>query len=143
MATIYRSMKQADDGLPVVGSDSKELGVRVPPNPNADVDVDDDGNVLLNGQGMSVAENWRYLLPHLVPRRLKAIFPAASGSNRLACFKLGSGPFQAGSLQGGLVLVLKTHDPHAGNVVPSQLMLVQEFQDHLAATRSEWSLDET
>jgi hypothetical protein len=40
MPTIYRSMKQAEDGLPVVGSNSKELGVRVPPNPNADVDLD-------------------------------------------------------------------------------------------------------
>ena len=143
MATIYRSMKQAADGLPVVGSNAKELGVRVPPNPNSDVDLDDDGKVVLNGKGMSVAENWRYLLPHLVPKRLVPILPGAVGSNQLSCFKMGEGPFQAGSICSGLILVLKTHDPHAGNVVPSQLIPLQDYQGQLAATRSEWSIDET
>jgi hypothetical protein len=33
LPTIYRAMKQADNGMPIVGSNSKELGVRVPPNP--------------------------------------------------------------------------------------------------------------
>ena len=61
MATIYRTMRRASDDRPVVGSNSKELGVRVPPNPNADVDLDDSGKVILNGKGMSVAENWRHL----------------------------------------------------------------------------------
>ncbi len=76
MPTIYRSMKRAEDGLPVVGSNSKELGVRVPPNPNADVDLDGKDHVITNGKGMSVAEHWRYLLGHLVPKRLVPICPA-------------------------------------------------------------------
>ena len=46
MPTIYRAMKRADDGLPAVGSNSKELGVRVPPNPNAEIDLDENGNVI-------------------------------------------------------------------------------------------------
>jgi hypothetical protein len=75
MPTIYRAMKRANDGAPFVGSNSKELGVRVPPNPNGDIDLDENGNVVLNGKGMSVAENWRRLLPHLVPKRLKPILP--------------------------------------------------------------------
>jgi len=45
MPTIYRAMKRADDGMPVVGSNSKELGVRVPPNPNGDIDLDENGIV--------------------------------------------------------------------------------------------------
>jgi hypothetical protein len=65
MPTIYRTMKRADDGLPTVGSNTNELGVRVPPNPNGDIELDENGYVILNGNGMSVAENWRRLLPHL------------------------------------------------------------------------------
>jgi hypothetical protein len=60
MPTIYRSMKRAEDGLPIVGSNSKELGVRVLPNPNVDVDLDGNGHVITNGKGMSVAEHWRF-----------------------------------------------------------------------------------
>jgi hypothetical protein len=143
MARIYRTMKRADDDLPVVGTNAKELGVRIPPNPNADVDLDDDGNVCLNGKGMSVAENWRHLLPHLVPRRLRHILSGAAGSIQLACYKLGDGPFRAGPINDQLILVLKAHGPRGGNVVPSRLKLVKEFQDDLAATRLGWSIDET
>jgi hypothetical protein len=143
MATIYRSMKRADDDLPVVGSNARELGVRVPPNPNADVDLDDQGNIILNGKGMSVARNWRNLPPHLVPRRLRPVLSTAAGSNQLSCYKLGDGPFQAGAINDRLILILKAHDPRSGNVVPSQLGQVQEFQDDLAATRSDWSIDES
>jgi hypothetical protein len=59
MPTVYRSMKRAEDGLPIVGSNSKELGVRVPPNPSPDVDLDSNMQVIMNGKGMSVAEHWR------------------------------------------------------------------------------------
>ena len=30
--------------------------------------------VVLNGKGMSVAEHWRSLQPHLVPKRLRLTF---------------------------------------------------------------------
>jgi hypothetical protein len=98
MPTIYRTMKRAADGLPVVGSNSKELGVRVPPNANTDVNLDSDGNVILDRSGMSVAENWTDLPGHLIPKRLKAFFEGATGSNALSCYKLGTGPFSPGPL---------------------------------------------
>jgi hypothetical protein len=142
MPTIYRAMKRAADDLPIVGVNSKELGVRVPPTSHADIDLDPNGNIVPNGRGMSVAGNWRNLLPHLVPKRLKSIFPGASGSNSLACFKLGNGPFQAGPINNQLSLLLKNHDPRTGNIVPSQLSSAQEFVDYLAATRGNWSIDE-
>ncbi len=136
-------MKQADDGLPVVGTASRELGVRVPPDPNADVDLDEGGGVILNGKGMSVVANWRNLLPHLVPKRLRPVFPGAAGSNRLACFRLGEGSFIPGSLNDRLSLMLKDHDTRSGNIVPAEPMSQGELQDALAATRAEWLVDDT
>src|SRR5688572_26526568 len=95
MPTVYRSMKREPDGLPKVGSQSRELGVRVPPDAHSDVDVDSAGMVLLNRKGMSVADHWTSLLPHLIPKRLRSIVDGASGSNQSACFRFGSGPFIA------------------------------------------------
>ena len=142
MPTIYRAMKRADDGLPIVGSNSKELGVRVPPNTNADIDLDETGGVTLNGKGMSVTENWRWLLPHLIPKRLKAKFAGASGSDNVACFRFGQGPFAAAALNARLQLVLKEHNAHAGNVVPIISIPEKDFQADLAVTRGDWTIDE-
>jgi hypothetical protein len=83
------------------------------------------------------------LPPHLVPRRLRPILSTAAGSNQLSCYQLGDGPFQAGPINDRLIPVLKAHDPRSANVVPSQSGHVQEFQDDLAATRSDWSIDES
>jgi hypothetical protein len=80
MPTFYGAMKRGSDGLPVVGSNSKELGVRLPPAPDADIDVGSDGCVEMNGKGMSVSEHCRYMLPHLIPKRLKLIFPDATAA---------------------------------------------------------------
>jgi hypothetical protein len=143
MPTIYRPMKHAEDGLPVVGSNSKELGVRIPPNSNADIDLDGNGSVILNGKGMSVAKHWKYLLGHLVPKRLRPTFPGATGPNSLTCYKTGTGAFAEASLNHELTVALKTDDPHAGNVVPSRLVALQQFQAALAATRAQWTPDET
>jgi hypothetical protein len=143
MPSIYRSMKRAEDGMPVVGSKSKELGVRVPPDPNADVDLDGNAHVITNGKGLSVAEHWRFMLGHLVPKRLVPVCPGATGSNGLTCYKLGTGPFAGAPLNDDLLLVLKRHDPHAGNVVPSRSIPFDQFQAALAATRTQWQPDET
>lgn len=143
MPTIFRTMKRAEDGLPVVGSNARELGVRVPPNPSADIDLDANDRVLLNGKGLSVARNWRNLLPHLIPKRLRSLFAGAAGSNTLACYKTGTGVFAAGAFGNNLNLVLKNGNPQAGNIVPSQSVHRDKFQSDLAATRNQWTVDET
>jgi hypothetical protein len=143
MPTVYRSMKAAADGLPVVGDQSKELGVRVPPNRHADMDVDNAGMVVLNGLGMSVVANWRDLPDHLIPRRLSTIVPQAAGSNDLRCYRLGEGPFAAGILAAGLELVLKPGSSRHGNVTPTFAVTVAQFLALLAATRADWVEDET
>jgi hypothetical protein len=144
MPTVFRSMKVAEDGLPVVGDRSKELGVRVPPNPHADVDVDATTNlVVLNQKGMSVAENLRRLAPHLIPTRLSSIVPLAKGRGNLRCYRLGDGPFAPGPIADGLELVLKPGATDTGNIVPSAVVTLAQFQHDLAATRALWVEDET
>jgi hypothetical protein len=143
MPTIHRSMKRATDGLPVVGSNSKELGVRVPPNPDPDIDLDPSDFVILNDKGMSVAANWRNFLAHLIPKRLKPLLPGAAGGNSLTCYKTGTGPFAAGAVSTDLNLVVKQGNNQRGNVVPAQVIHRDQFQADLAATRAQWSQDET
>ena len=144
MPTVFRSMKAADDGLPVVGDQSKELGVRVPPNPNADIDVDSTTNlVVLNGKGMSVAENWRDLPYHLIPKRLKAIIADARAPDSVRCYRLGTGPFTAGPVMTELVVTLKPGKTRSGNICPSRPVSVPEYQALLAATRVDWMEDES
>jgi hypothetical protein len=92
---------------------------------------------------MSVAENWRWMLPHLIPKRLRSVCPSAAGSNGLACFRFGQGPFTSEQLNARLSVVLKELNARAGNVVPIHLGNIRQFQDDLAATRSEWVIDET
>lgn len=128
--------------MPIVGSNSKELGVRVSPNAIQDVDLDEKGNVVANGKGMSVADNWRRLPPHLIPKRLKPKFAGASGSDNVACFRFGEGPFAPAALSSRLQLVLKEHDVHTGNVSPIITIPERDFQADLAATRSNWTIDE-
>ncbi|MBL8819394.1 MAG: hypothetical protein JNL58_25405 [Planctomyces sp.] len=136
-------MKTDKDLLPVCGSNSKELGVRVAPNENADIDVTESSTVNLNGRGMSVAQNWRALPGHLIPKRLISVFPGATGSNSLSCFRIGDGPFVNSSLNADLTLALKAGRTSMGNLVPATDMSVETFQAALAATREQWRIDET
>lgn len=143
MPTMFRTMKRANDGLPVVGSNSKELGVRVPPNLNADIDLDANDCLVLNDKGLSVVANGRRLPGHLIPKRLRALFPGAAGPNTLACYKIGTGVFAPGVVSNALTLVLKAGNPQAGNIVPNQSVHRDQFQADLAATRDQWMVDET
>ena len=131
-------MKRDDDGLPVTGIQSKELGVRVPPNEYADIDVSEDGFVELNRRGMSVASHCRYLPPHLIPRRYKDVVPGARGANSLSIFCFGEGEFIDSQIDEKLSLAVKADSTQRGNVVPNVTMQVDEFFGHIAATRDQW-----
>jgi hypothetical protein len=130
-----------DDGKPTVDATGKGLGVRgIPVNGVIDVDLDEDGNVILNAKGMSVAPAWRDLPYFLIPKRLKAIFPAARGSSELYCFTTGEGNFADGPIADGLDL--KTDSPKHGVVVPRASVPLDQFQSDLAKTRASWVIDE-
>jgi hypothetical protein len=142
MPKIYRSMKKAEDGKPAVEASGKGLGVRgMPVNGVADVDLDDQDNVILNGKGMSVAPAWRSLPYFLIPERLKDKVPRARGSDQLRCFTTGEGPFADGPVADALELLVDK--PIHGVVAPAGLVALDRYQADLAATRDAWSEDET
>jgi hypothetical protein len=91
---------------------------------------------------MSVAPAWRQLPLHLVPRRLKGLRPAAVGKNSLAIYRKGDGPFVQGPFADGLRLYPDPSKSNHGVVEPVRVMPLQEYQAALAATRSDWSIDE-
>src|SRR5689334_12009651 len=102
MPLVFRVMKKDIDGLPVVAPSSSTLGVRK----GIDIDVDDQGNVIVNHKGMSVSPTWRQISIFRIPRRL-----GGQGSNKTYCFKFGAGVFQRAPLAAGLELLpdSKTH----------------------------------
>src|SRR5437764_4287925 len=130
MPKFYRVMRKGTDDKPVVDATGKGLGVRGSPvNGIVDVDLDEDGKVVLNGKGMSVSPTWRDLPYFLIPKRLRSKVPGARGAPDTFCFTMGEGPFQDGSIAAGLEL--RMDKPKHGNVVPVQLVLLQEFQADL------------
>ena len=134
MPLVFRVMKKSDDGFPTLSPTS--LGAR----PGIDVDLDQ-GNVLANGKGMSVAPNWRDINILRLPKRLRPIMPGASGSNNTYCFRFGNGPFVRSDFANGLILV--PDSPTHGNVAPVKSVPLATYETDLAATRKGWQVDET
>jgi hypothetical protein len=134
MPRVFRVMRKEPDGLPTVSPTS--LGVR----PGADVDLDAQNNVLVNGKGMSVAPNWCDINRNRIPKRLRRTVPGARGSNNTFCFRMGNGPFQQGHFANGLTLEpdKATH----GNVAPAAVVPLASYEADLAATRPDWQEDE-
>ncbi|MCI0681285.1 MAG: hypothetical protein L0Y71_04205 [Gemmataceae bacterium] len=142
MPQVYRSML-ADGGKPKVGAQSKMLGVRVQPHANADIVVDDQGNVHPNTGGMSVAPGWRQLPSFLIPKRLRHLAPDACGRNQLVCWQMGEGAFVAARLADDLQLQPDADKPMVHGVIePAQSMSIAQYQSSLAATRDHWMQDE-
>jgi hypothetical protein len=141
MPEIYRSMRKGDDDKPLVEATAKGLGVRGQSvNGVVDVDLDQDGNVILNSKGMSVAPSWRVLPHHRISRRLKAQFPAARGTTDIWCFRMGEGSFFECPVADGLDLKIDT--PKHGIVVPRSSVSLDQYQTDLANTRDYWTIDE-
>jgi hypothetical protein len=136
MPLVYRVMKKDEDDLPTVEHSSNGLGVR----PGMDVDVDLQSNVIANGKGMSVAPSWRDISLLRIPKRLRDRVRGARGPNNRSCFRTGTGVFQAGKFADGLELVpdSATH----GCIAPAQSVPLSQYQNDLAATRSNWQIDE-
>jgi hypothetical protein len=139
---IVRPMREDADGLPVVGNRSKCLGVRVPPDRFADIDLDRDGKVILNRKGQSVSKDWRGLPGHLIPEHLDDGLNGACGRG-MRVFVHGVGSFDEGPVAVGLELLHKTPSTDSGVVAPAVLVPLDQYQSDLAATRADWTIDES
>ena len=145
MARIYRSMRETDGQKPKTGRESNCLGVRIPPDPNADVRPVD-GYVKPN-RGMSVSPAIHDLKARHIPKRLKegcsndfkSQFRNATGSNNLKIWRHGEGDFCREHLSERLTLYPDGNQPvHHGEVGPRREMLLQEYEEALESTRDDW-----
>ena len=139
MPRFYRAMVHEKE-IPLVGSGKNMLGVRVPPDPNADIEPNDEGFVQPEAGGMSVAPSWRDLPHFLIPKRLKELAPKARGRNDLICFRFGDGNFEFSNVIEKLVL--RPNSSTHGEVQPSVSMLLADYQNAIAATLEGWTKDE-
>jgi hypothetical protein len=135
-------MRVDHDGLPLVGDQSKCLGVRFPPNRHADIDLDGAGKIILNRKGLSVSKDWRDLPGHLIPEHLDDGFNGASGRG-MRVFVHGTGPFAEGSVSTGLELLHKMHTTESGVAAPTASVPLDQYQKDLVATRGDWVVDES
>ena len=133
---VFRAMKKDAHDLPTVDQTVTGLGVRT----GTDINTDAAGNIVLDGNGMSVAPAWRNLELHRIPKRLGTIVPGARGSNSTYCFTTGSGPFQRDPFAQGLELIPDT--PHHAAVAPVAVVPLANYEADLAATQSDWMIDE-
>ena len=134
---VYRAMKKGVDDYPLAEQSASGLGVRS----GIDITLDQTGNVVLDGNGMSVAPAWRVLELHRIPKRLGTIVPGARGSNATYCFTTGTGPFAQAPFAPGLELLPDT--PAHGCVAPTVSVPLRDYEDNLATTRTNWTIDES
>jgi hypothetical protein len=135
---IYRTMKR-DGARPLVGIGSNELGARVP----TDIAPDTQGMVRPATGGISVSPSLHTLPAHLVPARLGDRRPDARGKDSLAVWSMGSGSFAAGQVAPDLGLRIDRHKATHGFVEPIQPTKLADYQESLARTKNDWSIDET
>ena len=142
MPTFFRAMF-ADGEKPQIGLDKKSLGALVGDSEGDDIPLSTEGHVRPGTGGMSVAPGWRQLPYFRIPKRLKALFPAAAGSNNYRCWRTGEGGFEAGPSADGLCLRPDPNGPEThGFIEPAKEMTPGNYQAALAATRDGWVEDE-
>lgn len=124
---LFRSMRVEGDGLPMVGPTARTLGARITGS-TVDIAPDATGLVHPNTGGMSVAPDDPMNLPeHRRPTECGGV-----GTDPLFRIRRDSlGP----DLQ---YRVDPTNPAKHGFIEPARAMTVSEYQQALAATRSEW-----
>ena len=139
MPLVYRAMRAdpRDSSKPEVAASGRALGVRP-----TDIPIDGNGDVAPGTGGMSVSPTWRDLPGFRIPRRLRPLCNKAAGPNDNYCWMMGDGPFQAAAVTSNLDL---RPDPRRGShgfVEPARTMSHGDYEEALADTRNQWTIDE-
>lgn len=129
--TIYRSMRLADDGGPMMGPTARTLGARPGPEPGPGVDIPvRDGMVQPDVGGMSVAADDPMNLPRM--RRP----PEFGGTGKDPVWSMNTNDL-------GPDLVCRP-DPDAPSrhwfVEPAREMTYEEYREALEATKGYWQV---
>jgi hypothetical protein len=133
MPAVFHSMKlDANDAMPLRGRSATTLGIR-----QSDFDIDPQTMIVAkNGKGTSVSPSCGQLLQSLRPRK----FPGGLGGKNLFCFKLATGPWQAGIVAPGLQLYPDPNDADHGYLTPDVPMFLKDLEDAMEATRPHWRI---
>ena len=125
---LFRAMREASDGLPVLGATAATLGVRPGFDPNPDVSaVRPTDFVFPAGGGMSVSPHDLMNLPSFrIPR-------SRGGTGRFPVWVIECDDL-------GLALALRLDRPTHGLIEPGRAMPLQSFQAALQQTRGRWLL---
>jgi len=98
-----------------------------------DIKVGDDGNVILDNNGMSVNSEWEEIYPGVLPEK-----HGGQNSNEFCIFQMGDGTFTNGaSITDNLVLYFSGKGYH-GMVVPVNIVPLAIYRQYLADTRESW-----
>ena len=140
MGRIVRPMLKDADGLPLVGTKAKCLGVGTT-GANADVDLNPAGDVISNDKGLSVGNDWRNLPGHLIPEHLDDGSNGARGKNMAVYVHgNGTGPFAPGPFAAGLEMILKPHGVDAGVIRPVTTVPLAQYQSDFSSSKlGSWS----
>jgi hypothetical protein len=129
VAVLYRSMRpDPDDGLPILTNGKRwGLGPRLPPDENADMFPDEDGNVRSLGGGISCSDDWRKLPAGFRP-------PALDGTSKREIV------FEIDREIAERAFAVRKHEPPPGHYVlePKRKMPIQTYEELLSITRREW-----
>jgi hypothetical protein len=127
---VFRSMK-VDGDRPSIGPTSRQLGLRTNAGDESDIEIDDDGNVHANEEGLSVTPDDPRKLP--VYRR-----PIEWGGVR-SCPPVWGIPLDAL----GSDLAYRgdpTNPKNHGFIVPAQDMAFSQYKNAIEATRDRWEI---
>lgn len=147
MPLMIRAM-QANGNSPLVGHTRNDtLGVREITQTSDGKEIGDvksvDGVVQPGTGGMSVSPSNGSLPPHLIPKRLRAMYPDARRSNALPetfPWKMGEGAFADCPLTDELLLRIDPTDADHGFVEPRAPVSLEEFRAAIEKTCPEWVL---
>jgi hypothetical protein len=92
---------------------------------------------------MSVSPRLADISVTRVPKRLQRLVPGARGKNSDRVFRMGEGTFVSAEVSPALTLRPdEGHAPRHGVIEPRAGVRVEQFQNALAATQSDWTIDE-